>query len=154
MIINIVLLTIKYLKNLSETLIIRFVSDNEYQDMNYYLNIELLNRMTYCQFFLFFYLDGSYNLIVVVFIKAMNNKHTKHTIGSGAFNSFTIGLKPVIPLAATLQIPMAVALFSTGNILLSTKLAKYDDKKPIAIPYFVNKMHNGMYLLTNSYYRL
>jgi len=97
-------------------------------------------------------MDFSCNLIVVVFIKAMNSKQTKHTIGIGAFNSFIIGLSPVSDLATTLQMPIAVALFSTGNILLSTKLAKYDDKKPIAIPYFVNKMHKGMYLFTNSYY--
>ena len=92
--------------------------------------------------------------MVVVFIKAMKSKHTKHTIGIGAFNSFIIGLNPVSDLAATLQMPIAVALFSTGNILLSTKLAKYDDKKPIAIPYFVNKMLIGMYLFTTSYCKL
>jgi hypothetical protein len=76
-------------------------------------------------------------------------KATKKLIGMGCFNSLIIGLKPVKDLAQTLQIPIAVALFSMGNILLSMKHAKYDDKKPIATPYFESIMHNGIHLLKN-----
>ena len=48
------------------------------------------------------------------------------------------------PLPMRLQIPMAVALLSIGNILLSLKLAKYDVKKAIAIPNYDKKIAAGI----------
>ena len=44
---------------------------------------------------------------------------TKVSIGSGAGNSLMIGARVVMDLATTLQMPIAVALFADGNMLLS-----------------------------------
>jgi hypothetical protein len=74
----------------------------------------------------------------------------KNTIGIGSGNSLIIGLKPVKLLAQILQMPIAVALFSIGNILSSIKLAKYDAKKLIAIPNFPIAMQIGIHLLKKS----
>lgn len=95
-------------------------------------------------------LTGSYKLIVVLFTSAIDIKATKNIIGTGCFNSFIMGLRPVRDLAQRLQIPIAVALFSIGNILLSMKHAKYDDKKPIATPYLESIMQIGIHLLKNK----
>jgi len=77
---------------------------------------------------------------------------TKKTIGIGSYNSLIMGLKPVKVLAHMLQIPIAVALFSIGNILSSIKLAKYDAKKLIAIPNLPTTMDTGIHLLKKSTY--
>ena len=47
------------------------------------------------------------------------------TIGQGVSNSATNGENTVANLAQKLQIPIAVARFKSGNVLLSLKLTKY-----------------------------
>jgi hypothetical protein len=46
------------------------------------------------------------------------------TIGQGVSSSATNGENTVASLAQKLQIPIAVALFKSGNVLLSLKLTK------------------------------
>lgn len=95
---------------------------------------------------------GSSKFKVVMHIRAMNKIPTKKTIGIGSYSSLIIGLNPVKVLAQILQMPIAVALFSIGNILLSIKLAKYDDKKAIAIPNLPTTIEMGIHLLKKSTY--
>ena len=83
-------------------------------------------------------------------IIAINKEATKNTMGIGSRNSLIIGLRPVKLLAPILQMPIAVALCSIGNILSSIKLAKYDAKKLIAIPNFPIAMQIGIHLLKKS----
>jgi hypothetical protein len=75
---------------------------------------------------------------------------TKKTIGVGSFNSLIIGHIPAKDLAIRLQIPIAVALFYIWKIIVSMKLAKYDVKKPIAIPYLATNIPQGIHLWKNK----
>ena len=115
----------------------------------------LFTILNSCKFhFLSFFIMGAYKFNVEVLTRAIIRIVTKNTIGVGSFISLIIGLIPAKVLATRLQMPIAVARLSIGKILLSMKLAKYDVKKPIAIPYLATKIPQGIHLWKKSSYAI
>lgn len=81
---------------------------------------------------------------VMLYTNARDSMAAKQPIGMGSGNSATKGASPHRPLAINLQMPMAVALFSRGNILVSVNEAKYEVMNPISIPNLAMKIMIGI----------
>lgn len=79
-----------------------------------------------------------------VLTKATPRIMMKKPMGIGSEISLIMGANPVRPLATRLQNPIAVALLCIGKILSSVKLAKYDVKNAMAIPYLAKKINCGI----------
>ena len=68
------------------------------------------------------------------------------SIGIGLSNSATKGANIVIPIANKSQIPTAVDLFKSGNIVGSLKLAYDAAEYVILVPIFAIKVNHGIIL--------
>ena len=86
----------------------------------------------------------SLRLSINVLTKAIPRIMMKKPMGIGSEISLIMGAIPVSALAIRLQNPIAVALLWMGKILSSVKLAKYEVKNAMAIPYFARKISWGI----------